>query len=746
LKEDEVDKAKRLRPITEDFVMEVLLNTDIKGALKKFFGFDEFRGRQEEVVRHLLSGHDCLVIMPTGAGKSLCYQLPSIVMEGTALVISPLIALMKNQVDQMSALGIEAGFLNSSMSRGDYDEVKRKAIEGSLKLLYVAPESLVKEEFIEFLRMTKVSFVAVDEAHCISEWGHDFRPEYRRIREILNHIHNVPIIALTATATPKVQLDIQHNLQIRDAEVFITSFNRKNLYYEVRPKNDPLTDIIKFIKKNQGKSGIIYCLSRRKVEELADLLKVNGINAVPYHAGLDSKVRTKHQDMFLQEDVEVVVATIAFGMGIDKPDVRYVIHYDVPKSIESYYQETGRGGRDGLEGQCVLYYDFNDIIKLEKFMKDKPVSERESGRLLLYEMASFCESGMCRRKYMMHYFGEFFDDAKCNGMCDNCRYPKESYDATKLVKQVLATAKQVKEKFGIDHMVKVLRGTSTQQVVLNEHHLLPIFGRGAEFTDKEWKSIFAQVLVQDFLEKDIDDYGVIKLSKKGHAFIANPETVMLLKYQDFAELEKQREQSESEVTEVFDPILFDKLKKLRKDLAGKKGIPPYVIFQDPSLEDMCIKYPINNDEFQNIIGVGRGKAEKFAKPFIDMIKKYVDEHEIERPDSVIVKKAGNKSMNKLFFIQHVDRKTPLDEIARLKGITFADLMEDLEHIIYSGTKLNLDYYIKSELDDEVVEDVYDYFMHAETDALTAAEDHFGGEYSREEIQLVRAKFISEVGN
>jgi ATP-dependent DNA helicase RecQ len=684
--------------------------------------------------------------MPTGAGKSLCYQLPSIVMEGTALVISPLIALMKNQVDQMSALGIEAGFLNSSMSRVDYEEVKRKAIDGSLKLLYVAPESLVKEEFIDFLRQARVSFVAVDEAHCISEWGHDFRPEYRRIREILNHIHNVPIIALTATATPKVQLDIQHNLSIRDAKVFITSFNRKNLYYEVRPKHDPVTDIIKYIKKNQGKSGIVYCLSRRKVEELAELLKVNGIKAVPYHAGLDSKVRTKHQDMFLQEDCQVVVATIAFGMGIDKPDVRYVIHYDVPKSIESYYQETGRAGRDGLEGHCMLYYDFNDIIKLEKFMKDKPVSERESGRLLLYEMASFCESGMCRRKYMMHYFGEYFDHAKCSAMCDNCRHPKESYDATKQVKQALAVAKQVKEKFGIDHMVKVLRGTSSQQVVLNEHHNLPIFGRGGEQGDKEWKSVFAQLLVQDFFEKDIDDYGVIKISAKGNKYLAAPEPVLLLKYQDYAELEKQREQAESIVTEAFDPVLFDKLKKLRKEIATKKAIPPFVIFQDPSLEDMSIKYPITLDEFQNIIGVGRGKAEKFAEPFMAMIKKYVEENDIERPDSLIVKKAGNKSMNKLFFIQHVDRKTPLDEIARLKGISFSELMEDLEHIIYSGTKLDLSYYIKSEMDDEVVDEIYDYFLHAESDNLGVAEEEFGGEYSREEIQLVRAKFISEVGN
>lgn len=728
--------------------MEVLdkEKVDLKGALKQYFGFDQFRGRQEEVVRHLLEGNDCFVIMPTGAGKSLCYQLPSIVMEGTALVISPLIALMKNQVDQMSALGIEAGFLNSSMSRGDYEEVKRKTIDGTMKLLYVAPESLVKEEFVDFLRQAKVSFVAVDEAHCISEWGHDFRPEYRRIREIINHIHQVPIIALTATATPKVQLDIQHNLKIQNAEVFITSFNRKNLYYEVRPKQDPVTDIIKFIKKNQGKSGIVYCLSRRKVEELAELLKVNGIKAVPYHAGLDSKLRTKHQDMFLKEDVEVVVATIAFGMGIDKPDVRFVIHYDVPKSIESYYQETGRGGRDGLEGNCVLFYDFNDIIKLEKFMKDKPVSERESGRLLLYEMAAFCESGMCRRKFMMHYFGEFFDEGNCNGMCDNCRYPKESYDGTKQVKQVIAVVKQTKEKFGIDHIVKVLRGTASQQVVLNEHNNLPIFGRGVDLSDKEWKAIVAQVLVQGYLEKDIDDYGVIKLAPKGLEFAANPTEVSLLKFQDFAALEKQREQAQSEISSVYDEVLFDKLKKLRKEIAQQKNIPPYVIFQDPSLEDMALKYPITVDEFQNMVGVGKGKAQKFAKPFVDVIKKYVEDNEIERHDAVIVKKAGNKSMNKLFFIQHVDRKTPLDEIAALKGITFTELLVDLEHIIFSGTRLNLDYYINDQMDEEVVDEIYDYFMHAETDSLEVAEEALGGDYSREEIQLIRAKFISEVGN
>jgi ATP-dependent DNA helicase RecQ len=726
--------------------MKVAEKIDLKASLKHFFGFDEFRGRQEEVIRHLLDGHDSLVIMPTGAGKSLCYQLPAIVMEGTALVISPLIALMKNQVDQLTSFGIEAGFLNSSMARGDYEEVKRKTLEGELKLLYVAPESLVKEEFVDFLRLSNISFVAVDEAHCISEWGHDFRPEYRRIREILNNIALVPIIALTATATPKVQLDIQQNLKVSDAKVFITSFNRKNLYYEIQPKSDPVTQVIKHVKKNAGKSGIVYCLSRRKVEELAEILTVNGIKAVPYHAGLDSKVRTRHQDMFLNEEVHVVVATIAFGMGIDKPDVRFVIHYDVPKSIESYYQETGRGGRDGLEGTCILLYDYNDVVKLEKFMKDKPVSERESGRLLLQEMAAFCESGMCRRKFMLHYFGESFDNANCNGMCDNCRYPKESFDGTKHAKQALAVTKQVKEKFGVDHMVKVLRGTNNQQVVLNEHNKLPIHGRGIETSDKEWKSIFSQLMVMDFMVKDIDDYGVIKLGKGGIKWLENPEPITLLHFRDFEELEKQKDQAGSEDYATFDEVLFDLLKKLRKQIAGEKGIPPYVIFQDPSLEDMATKFPVSMDEFQNISGVGRGKADKFAGPFIKLIKEYVEENEIERPEAFVVKKAGNKSMNKLFFIQHVDRKTPLDEIARLKNISFNDLMTDLEHIIYSGTKLNLEYFIKSELDPDNVTDIWDYFMHAETDSLDLAEKELGADYTREEIRLVRAKFIADIAN
>ena len=729
--------------------MNVAQETDLKGALKQFFGFDGFRGKQEEVIRNLMKGLDTFVIMPTGAGKSLCYQLPAIVLPGTALVISPLIALMKNQVDQMRAFGIEAGFLNSSMSRSDYEAVKAKAISRDLKLLYVAPESLVKEEFIDFLGKIQVSFVAVDEAHCISEWGHDFRPEYRRIREILNHIPPVPIIALTATATPKVQLDIRQNLKMQEAELFITSFNRTNLYYEVRPKVEPVTEIIKFIKKNPNKSGIVYCLSRRKVTEIAELLNVNGIKAVPYHAGLDSGTRSRHQDMFLNEDINVVVATIAFGMGIDKPDVRFVIHYDVPKSIESYYQETGRAGRDGLEGNCILFYDFNDIVKLEKFMKDKPVSERESGRLLLYEMAAFSETGACRRKVMLHYFGEDYDEKGCTGMCDNCRFPKEKYDGTKHVKQGLAVTKQVGEKFGINHMVQVLRGATSQQVVLNEHHELPIHGRGQELGEKAWKSVFSQLIINNYLRKDIDQYGVIKMNQKGHDYLANPEPVELVKFQDYAEIKKERERISTEEFKTFDDVLFDKLKKLRKTIAQNhrpSPLPPYVIFRDPSLEDMAAKYPISLEEFQNISGVGQGKARKFGKPFIEMIKEYVEENDIERPDSVIVKTAGKRSMNKLFFIQHVDRKTPLDEIANLKGISMEDLLTDLEHIIYSGTRLNLDYYIEEVVDEDKVDEIFDYFMHADTDSLELAEDEMGPDITREEIQLVRAKFISEVGN
>jgi len=722
--------------------------TDLKHALKKFFGYNNFRGRQEEVIESLLAGKDTFVIMPTGAGKSLCYQLPAVLMGGTALVISPLIALMKNQVDQLQAFGIEAGFLNSSMSRAAYAEVKNKVLKGVLKLLYVAPESLVKQEFVDFLRQAQISFVAVDEAHCISEWGHDFRPEYRRIRDIITNIGRVPIIALTATATPKVRMDIMQNLRLEEPKVVITSFNRENLYYEVRPKvnkNSATTEIIKYVKQNPGKSGIIYCLSRRKVEEIAEILRVNKIRAVPYHAGLDSGTRTKHQDMFLNEDVQVVVATIAFGMGIDKPDVRFVIHYDVPKSIESYYQETGRSGRDGKEGNCILFYDFNDIVKLEKFMKDKPVSERESGRHLLYEMAAFCESGACRRKLMLHYFGESFDDSRCKKMCDNCRYPKERFDATKETRMILTCVKEVNQKFGSKHLIDILRGSKNQQIMMYGHHELSSYGKGKEIPEKDWKSIMNQLVANDFLIKDIEDYGVIKLAEAGHVFYASSDPIELIKFQDFEKL--KRNTTPLEEFKTYDEILFDKLKKLRKKMAKDKRIPPYVIFQEPSMEDMATKYPITMNEFYNISGVGRGKARKFAAPFIRLIKAHVEEHDIERPTSeVVVKSAARRSMNKLFIIQHIDRRTPIDAIARMRGISFDEILQQIEQIVYSGTKINIDYFIYDRIDDDKVDDIQDYFMAAETDDLTAAEKELGLAYAMDEIRLVRVKVISEIGN
>ncbi|MDX2247478.1 MAG: DNA helicase RecQ [Bacteroidia bacterium] len=722
-------------------------DTELSQALKRYFGYDSFRGKQEVVIRNVLARKNTFVIMPTGAGKSLCYQLPAVIMEGTALVISPLIALMKNQVDQLQAFGIEAGFLNSSMSRADYDAVKQKVLSRTLKLLYVAPESLVKDEFIEFLRQAHVSFMAVDEAHCISEWGHDFRPEYRRIREMLLQLGSVPVVALTATATPKVRQDIIQNLHIEGADVFITSFNRENLYYEIRPKVSPshaTTEIIKYVKQHAGKSGIIYCLSRRKVEENAEILNVNGIKAVPYHAGLDSATRTKHQDMFLHEDVQVVVATIAFGMGIDKPDVRYVIHYDVPKSIESYYQETGRAGRDGLEGNCILFYDFNDIVKLEKFMKDKPVSERESGKHLLYEMAAFSESGTCRRKMMLHYFGETYERETCGEMCDNCRYPKETFAAEKYVMIALNAVIAVNEKFGLTHLINLIRGSNNQQLNLYGHEKLDVFGQGKDLDEKQWKAIFSQLIVNDFLLKDIEDYGVIKLAETSKEFLKTPYPVKLVKFQDFEQLKGATTPIEDFKT--YDTILFDRLKTLRKKIAKEKGIPPYVIFQDPSLEDMSTKYPLSIDEFQNITGVGRGKAQKFAAPFIKLIKDYVEANGIERMADVVVKSTARKSMNKLFIIQHVDRRTPLNEIAELKGMEFGELLENLEQIVYSGTKLNIDYYIDDRVDEEKIEEIFDYFMNSETDSIDEAENELGTKFEREEIQLVRIKFISEVGN
>ncbi|MEM7655346.1 MAG: DNA helicase RecQ, partial [Bacteroidota bacterium] len=680
-------------------------------ALKRYFGYDQFRGKQEAVIQNILDGNNTFVIMPTGAGKSLCYQLPAVMLKGTALVISPLIALMKNQVDQLQAFGIEAGYLNSSMSRADYEAVKQKVLSRQLKLLYVAPESLVKQEFIDFLKQAHISFMAVDEAHCISEWGHDFRPEYRRIKEMHNHLGQVPVIALTATATPKVRQDIIQNLQIEGASIFLTSFNRENLYYEIRPKVSPnraTTEIIKYIKHNHGKSGIVYCLSRRKVEENAEILNVNGIKAVPYHAGLDSATRSRHQDMFLNEDVHVVVATIAFGMGIDKPDVRFVIHYDVPKSIESYYQETGRAGRDGLEGNCLLFYDFHDIIKLEKFMKDKPVSERESGRHLLYEMASFAETGTCRRKMMLHYFGETYDETGCKGMCDNCRYPKETFDAKGDASLALEAVRAVNQKFGQSHLIQLLRGSNNQQIHIYEHDKLPMYGKGAHHDEKVWKSIFSQLIVHDFLLKDIEEYGVIKLGTMGPGFLKKPKAIKFVKYQDLNALD--RGDSQAGDFKTYDTELFDRLKVLRKKIAKNRKIPPYVVFQDPSLEDMATKYPVSMSEFMNITGVGRGKAQKFGAPFLKLVKEYVEANGIERTTDVVVKSAARKSMNKLFIIQHVDRRTPLDQIAKIKGLDYQDLLNNVEQIVYSGTRLNIDYFIEDQIDEDKVEEIFDYFM------------------------------------
>jgi len=719
--------------------------TEAKKALKHYFGFDSFRGQQEEVINSVLKGRDVFVIMPTGAGKSLCYQLPAIVKEGTTLVISPLIALMKNQVDHMQSLGIEAGFLNSSLSKSEYDKVKQKALDGELKLLYVAPESLVKEEFVDFLQQITISFVAVDEAHCISEWGHDFRPEYRRIRQILEQIRKkIPIIALTATATPKVQQDIQQNLKLEKADVYISSFNRTNLYYEIRPKHNVDQELVKYIKQNQGKSGIVYCLSRKKTEELTELLKLNNIKAVPYHAGLDSETRNKHQDMFLKEDVQVVVATIAFGMGIDKPDVRFVIHYDVPKSIEGYYQETGRAGRDGLEGNCILFYDYDDIQKLEKFMKDKPVSERESSKYLLQEMAYFCESGICRRKYILHYFGESYEEKNCTGMCDNCRHPKEKIDATEYVKIVLQLVHETSGKFPINYLVNLLTGQKTQQIRELKHDKLKYFGAGAKFKDFEWKSVIVQLIVNDFLFKDIADYGIIKLTDKGKAWLKKPEKVQLVRF--FVDEKTEDETLIAEDFKTYDEDLYEKLKKLRKQIANSKNVPPYVILQDPSLEEMASKYPITLKELQNIKGVGAGQVQKYGQQFLDVIKRHVEENEIERPIDLIVKSSGKNSADKLFIIQQIDRKTPLDEIAIMKGMSFQELIQQVENIIYSGTKLNIKYFIDQIIDKDKQDEILEYFQTHDSFDLETAQRELGDDFEIEEIQLMRAKYYSEMAN
>jgi ATP-dependent DNA helicase RecQ len=717
--------------------------------LKKYFGFNNFKGNQEDIIKNVLDGNDTFVLMPTGGGKSLCYQLPALMMEGTAVVISPLIALMKNQVDSMRSFSEEDGvahFMNSSLTKAQITKVKEDIVSKKTKLLYVAPESLTKDENVLFLQGITVSFYAVDEAHCISEWGHDFRPEYRRIRPIINQIGSAPIIALTATATPKVQSDIQKNLEMLDAKVFKLSFNRPNLYYEVRPKIEASKQIIKYIKSNSGKSGIVYCLSRKKVEEITELLQVNGIRALPYHAGMDAVTRATNQDKFLMEEAEVIVATIAFGMGIDKPDVRFVIHYDIPKSLEGYYQETGRAGRDGGEGQCITFYRYQDIQKLEKFMQGKPVAEQEIGKQLLQETVSYAESSVCRRKFLLHYFGEVAEVDNCES-CDNCIHPKVQFEGKEYVLQVLDCVQMVKEKFKTEHISNILAGNLTSGVKAYKHHKLEIFGTGSERDVKFWNAVIRQILVAQLLTKDIENYGLLKLSEAGLKFMEHPESIMLAEDHDYdVESDEEQAMSVSKTTTVDEELLFI-LKDMRKKIAKQKNLPPFVIFQDPSLEDMAINYPITLEELQNVSGVGQGKAQKYGKEFIEIIKAYVEEKEIIRPQDMVVKSVVNKSGMKVFIIQSIDRKMNLEDIANSKNMSMNDLLTEIEAIVNSGTKLNLDYYIDEILDEDRQQEVYEYFREAETESVQDALDELGeDEYNQEEIRLMRIKFLSEMGN
>ncbi|MFG6687660.1 RecQ family ATP-dependent DNA helicase [Mariniflexile sp. HNIBRBA6329] len=733
----------------------LIAKSDLQSALKKYFGFGKFKGLQEDVVESILSGNNTFVIMPTGGGKSLCYQLPALMQEGTAIVVSPLIALMKNQVDAIRGVSNEEGIahvLNSSLNKTEIKRVKEDIVNGVTKLLYVAPESLTKEENVEFLRSVKVSFMAIDEAHCISEWGHDFRPEYRNLKHIIGRIgDNIPIIGLTATATPKVQEDIIKNLGISGAKTFKASFNRPNLYYEVRPKTKNVdADIIRFIKQNSGKSGIVYCLSRKRVEELAQVLQVNGIKAVPYHAGLDAKSRSNYQDQFLMEDVDVVVATIAFGMGIDKPDVRFVIHHDIPKSIESYYQETGRAGRDGGEGHCLAYYAYKDIEKLEKFMSGKPVAEQEIGQALLQEVVAFAETSISRRKFILHYFGEEFDNETGEGgdMDDNVRHPKKKHEAQDDVKLLLETIDKTNEKYKSKDLVHVITGKENALINSHKTNEQAFFGKGKDKDKKYWMALLRQVLVAGLLKKDIETYGVIKLVDAGRDFIKNPTSFMMTEDHIF-----DGEQEDGSIVTaaksegaVADELLMNLLKDLRKKNAKKLGVPPFVIFQDPSLEDMALKYPITMAELANVHGVGDGKAKKYGKDFIQLIEQYVEEHDIIRPDDLVVKSTGSNSANKLYIIQNIDRKLPLDDIASSKGMTMEEFIKEMEAIVYSGTKLNINYWIDEILDEDQQEEIHDYFMESKTDSIETAIKEFDGDYEDEELRLYRIKFISEVAN
>ncbi|MBN1597185.1 MAG: DNA helicase RecQ [Bacteroidales bacterium] len=730
--------------------MSVGADISLNDVLKRHFGFTSFKGNQELVIRNVLAKRDTFVLMPTGGGKSLCYQMPSLLIDGTAIVISPLIALMKNQVDSMRSFSEEDGvahFLNSSLTKSQVNQVKTDVIDGKTKLLYVAPESLTKEENINFLQQIQVSFYAVDEAHCISEWGHDFRPEYRRIRPIINKIGKAPIIALTATATPKVQHDIQKNLEMLDANVFKSSFRRENLYYEVRPKKNVVKEIIKYIKNNHGKSGIIYCLSRKKVEELAETLAVNSIKALPYHAGMDAITRTQNQDKFLMEDIDIIVATIAFGMGIDKPDVRFVIHYDIPKSLEGYYQETGRAGRDGGEGRCIAFYSYKDIQKLEKFMQGKPVAEQEIGKQLLLETVSYAESSVCRPRQLLNYFGEEMSSA-CNN-CDNCLNPKKQFEGKDYVVQVLDTVLKVKEKFKADHIANILAGIKTQAIKSYKHHELEIFGKGKDKDVKFWNAVIRQTLIARFLQKEIENYGLLKIEERGHEFLKNPTSFMLAEDHDYVDTEDDDIILKAQGgAGAADEELFKILKDLRKQISKLKQVPPFVIFQDPSLEDMAIQYPITLDELQNISGVGNGKAKRYGKEFVEVIKRYVEEKEIERPQDMVVKSVVNKSGVKVYIIQGIDRKISLTDIAEAKGLEMSQLLDEIEAIVNSGTKINIDYYINEVLDEEHQEEIYDYFhKDAETESVEEALLELGeDEYTEEDIRLMRIKFISELGN
>ena len=732
---------------------EIMANevVDLKASLKEFFGFDSFKGMQEQVISTILEGQDCFVIMPTGAGKSLCYQLPALISNGTAVIISPLIALMKNQVDAIRGFGESdsiAHFLNSSLTKTQSEKVKRDVAEGRTKMLYIAPETLKKDETIDFLRSVKVSFVAVDEAHCISEWGHDFRPEYRRIKQIVKEIDDVPMVALTATATPKVQLDIQKTLNMLDAKVFKSSFNRANLYYEVLPKGSKaqtMKDLISFINKRKGKSGIVYCLSRKKTEEVAEILQANGINALPYHAGLDAKTRAGNQDKFLMEDADVICATIAFGMGIDKPDVRFVIHYDVPKSLEGYYQETGRAGRDGKEGDCVLFFNPKDTEKLEKFLKDKPVAEREIGTQLISEMAFFAESSQCRRKSLLHYFGENFNADKCDKMCDNCRSPRETEEVADSLIAALKTIQFTDGKVGLKHIINILIGKASPEVKAYKHNLNPLFGSGKDKNENYWKTLIRYGQINNLILKNIELYGLLSISREGENYLASPTPVHIAldkEYDAISDADFESIQLEA----VYDKELYAKLKELQKEVAKDMGLPPYVIFQETSLEDMAFKFPITMSEMENITGVGKNKAKKFGKPFIELISKYVDENNIERPDDLVLKSVVNKSARKIHIIQNIDKKVSIEDIAKGQGMDYEELIEELEAIVFSGTQVDLLYYIDEIIDEEGRDEIYDYFKSDDTGSIDAAVNEFDGEFTHEEMKIFQIQFMSDVAN